>query len=361
MQKRVLLISNMYPSLRDPGYGTFVERCAKGLVRAGVETELVTMHQHHSLWAKLLGYLRFAFAANARIALRRYDCIYIHQPLHSLIVCLPMLSCKPARLALSFHGHDLLPVTRRGRLLHRLVCSAFLRAEKIVVPSEHFKRIYDAKFGATGRAQAAVFRSGGVAEAFFTGAAAPCTQHRGRTALFLSRWISDKGWADFLRIAGRLHTMHPDFSFTIAGGGPDRGQIESAVQASGLRDVVRIVEVDGDEQSRALYCAHRYFILPTRFDESLALVNLEAMASGCIVFSADFAAASEYIDCGVNGYRLPLAGFVDGCVRQVGQLETDLALAQSIASCAARSAMRFGEGRVLSQLPKILGLATGVA
>lgn len=354
MPQRVLLISNMYPSPRDPTYGRFVERCALALTEAGIEVDAVTMPRHTSLLRKLLAYLRFSLQANLHLLTRRHDCVYVHHPLHSLLACLPALGLVSRRLVLNFHGHDLLPVKQRGRVLQRWLQPWFKRAEVIVVPSQHFKTLFDERLGCHRLEGARVFYSGGVDDRYLDVVPAPVAS-RARSALFLSRWVAEKGWPTFIEVARLLKSRFADFEFTLAGVGPDADAIHAAVDAAGLRAATRIVVTTRTEDNQRLYATHRYFVFPTRFDESLALVNLEAMASGCIVVSSDFPTAAEYIDHGVNGLRVGLDNFASECADHISRLEST-AQGQTMCDAARRTASKFRESRIMRSLPAVLGL-----
>jgi glycosyltransferase involved in cell wall biosynthesis len=353
MPSRVLLISNMFPSSRDRTYGRFVERCATGLATAGIKTDVVSLPKHSSFVTKLLDYVRFAIEANVRILLKRYDCVYVHHPLHTLLVCTPALAVRKVQLVLNFHGHDLLPVKRRGKVLQAMMSGFFRSASIVVVPSRHFKSLFDSRFG-DGRPEGArIFYSGGVNDEYFA-IEPPAWTSRPPSALFLSRWVAEKGWPDFIDLAKRLKHCIPDFQFTLAGVGPDESAIRAAVTQAGLAGSVNIVPAVTVEQNRTLFTGHRYFVFPTRYDESLALVNLEAMACGCVVLSTDFPTASEYIEHGVNGFRLPLAGFTDTCLHWIKALEENAAAASAITTAARITACRFRESDVMRGLPMLL-------
>ncbi len=340
----------MYPSPADPAYGGFIARCAASLRDAGIEVDTVVMGRSARVMRRLAAYTRFAWHANRSLLGKGYDCVWLHQPLHSLLASLPALWWCGAPLVLNFHGHDLLPVTRRGHLLRWLVRGQFTRAHRVLVPSARFKQLFDTEFGAS----ATAFPSGGIAPPHL--AAAPPLAQRPRSVLWLSRWVEGKGWPAFLAIAARMADADDGFSFTLAGGGADAERIRSLLRQRGLSDRVRLVVSQDAERNAALMRSHRYFVLPSDFDESLALVNLEAMACGCVVLSRDFAAAREYLEHGVSGYRFGAATFVDDCVTTLRQLESDGPRAQAIADAARAAALPYSEPSVMARLPALLGL-----
>jgi glycosyltransferase involved in cell wall biosynthesis len=359
MPQRVLLISNMYPSAGDPAYGSFVQRCVTALSDAGIRVERVVMQRHRSLWVRLLAYFRMWAVAHARLLLQRHDCIYIHHPLHSLAVCVPGLFFTRARLVLNFHGHDLVPITQRGRLLQRVLRPLFRRAWAVVLPSAHFKAIYEQGFAVPPTQRVSTFASGGVADSYLDGPPPLPPAARLPSALFLSRWEAGKGWDVFLEVAHSLSSEFPAFSFTVAGTGKDRKAIEDRIDALGLRRSVSVVESAGAHSNRALYRQHRYFVMPSQLDESLALVNLEAMVSGCIALSSRFEAATEYIESGVNGHLLERCVFAAACVSAIRQLEGDPAAAFAVSAAGMRSAAAYRESHLMRGLPALLGLDAG--
>jgi L-malate glycosyltransferase len=355
MPKRVLIVSNMYPSASDPSYGGFVERCATALRDLGVETDVIGLGRREKLLARFLAYVGFGVRANIGIISKQYDCVYVHQPLHTLLVCLPALFIRRVRLALNFHGHDLVPVTKRGLLIQKLVAWKFRAADVVLVPSSHFKRIFDNRYGTAGIAPAHVFHSGGVEDVFFRPGKSSASS-RGPTAIFLSRLVHGKGWRTFLEVARRLLTLHPDFRFTIAGIGPERAAVIAEIPDPTLKGCVTFEDSRSAEVNSSLLRTHRYFLFPTEFEESLALVNLEAMASGCVVLSSRFATATEYLEHGINGLLLPVDRYVDHCVDAIVQLENQPEVIDRLSSAAAATATNFRQANVMARLPRLLGV-----
>lgn len=356
MQKHVLVVTNMFPSAGDPTYGRFVHRCVESLRADGLLVDVASMPKHATILGKMGGYLRFSALANAKILFGKYDCVYLHHPLHSLLVCVPALALRRPHLVINFHGHDLVPVTQRGAWLKRL-CRPFLRYASIaLVPSIYFKSIFDREYGEKCEQKGVVFSSGGVSEDYFLNAPPPLYL-RARTALFLSRFDAGKGWRTFIEFAYRLRSVSANFTFTIAGVGPDRSILAKEIDNAGLGASIKLVDATSSDANRELFRQHRYFIFPTMYEESLGLVNLEAMASGCVVLSSDFQAAREYLEHGVSGFRFPVAGFVDDCVTTVLDLENALGKAQKIATSAAALSLRYRERTVMASLPRLLGVS----
>jgi glycosyltransferase involved in cell wall biosynthesis len=174
--------------------------------------------------------------------------------------------------------------------------------------------------------------------------------------LFLSRLVVGKGWRVFVDAVERVLAEIPTATATVAGEGEDRAEIERVLEERGLRESVRVVAASNPEDNRRLYQTHRYFLFPSAFPESLALVNLEAMASGCVVISSDFAAAREYLCSGRNGFCVNLNSFAEDSAQIVSELEQNGVELVSLSAAAKHSVEAYRESLVLESLPRMLGL-----
>lgn len=356
MPSKVLVVSNGYPTPGHPSYGVFVRRCVDALQTRGCDVAVVGLGKQATMWRKLLAYLQFSARVNVALARGDYHCVYIHYPLHSLLAGLPVLLLRRHRLVFNFHGDDLVPIHRRHRWMKWLARPFFEGSATVLVPSGHFKRLFDAQYPHRPGGPAIVFGSGGVGLPYLQ-AQVPALQARGRSALFLSRWVEGKGWSDFLALARALLQRFPDFRFTLAGCGPDEDRIHQAVAGHGLGHAVTVVTSVTEESNLALYRTHRYFVFPTRFDESLGLVNLEAMACGCVVLSSAFRAADDYLSHGESGFVLDAQSFAELALHTVADLEADLSRAEDIVRRARSVAARMSQARASEELTTILGLA----
>src|SRR5690606_41063898 len=89
---KVLLVSNMYPSAANPGYGVFVKNFEDSLVERGVVFDrVVIVGRSRSALVKLFKYLVFFLRVCFLYCFRRYDCVYVHYIAHSLILLVPLV------------------------------------------------------------------------------------------------------------------------------------------------------------------------------------------------------------------------------------------------------------------------------
>ncbi len=133
-QLRVLAVTNMYPTERDPGYGAFVAVQMEWVARVGasVRVEFVNGRRSRSAYLAAVGRVRrLATAMN-------FDVVHAHYGLVGLVSAF-----QPLPLVVSFCGDDLLGtpdsrdgITLKSRVERWLSRRSALRADAIICKSE---------------------------------------------------------------------------------------------------------------------------------------------------------------------------------------------------------------------------------
>jgi glycosyltransferase involved in cell wall biosynthesis len=99
--------------------------------------------------------------------------------------------------------------------------------------------------------------------------------------VYVGRLVRAKGLFEALEALAILRRAGREFSFCVAGAGPDAASLDAAVRAAGLQECVRLAgPVLGEEKAR-LWLAADVFVLPSHF-EGLPYSLLEAMAAATI-------------------------------------------------------------------------------
>jgi glycosyltransferase involved in cell wall biosynthesis len=113
---------------------------------------------------------------------------------------------------------------------------------------------------------------------------------RNKDFVFLGRLVSDKGVLLSLEALAKLGKSGPSASsstLTIIGDGPQRRDLEQAVQRLNLQDrVVFTGELQGEDLVAELN-AHRFLLVPSLWEEPFGNVALEGMACGCVPIVSD--------------------------------------------------------------------------
>ncbi len=164
----------------------------------------------------------------------------------------------------------------------------------------------------------------------------------GKWRLFQAcRLIEKKGLPTTLRAFAHFAGTYPQATLTIAGEGPQQGELQRLCAELGLTGKVKFAGfLTQDDLRKQLYEAH-FFLHPSERgadgnQEGVPNSLLEAMATGAPVFATTHGGISEAIEHGVTGYLV-----AEGDHAALGQalvdLATDPARLSAMAMAAAKS------------------------
>ncbi len=122
----------------------------------------------------------------------------------------------------------------------------------------------------------------GLDEAFLRDEPTECPA--ARRLVCVGRLCAEKAQQVLVGAAKRLSDAGESFEVVLAGDGPTRGSIETAIKEAGLKNVVKLIGWASGERVKAEMLAARAMILPS-FAENLPVVIMEAMALGRPVIS----------------------------------------------------------------------------
>lgn len=313
---KLLVVSNMYPSKEFPSYGVFVKNFAAQLEELNIDYRLAVMHKANGKLRKLVGYVGFYLKSFFCSLFGSYDAVYVHYASHSSPGVLLARKFRKFTIYTNCHGSDVIPENPGQEKMQKNTRQILARSEKIVVPSEYFKRVVAEKY-ALPLEKLFVCASGGVnMDIFFPKEAA---QERPFTMGFVGRLSYGKGWQTFLQACGKLPDR--DWRIVMVGDGPEKEQMLSMLDALQLQSVTTLHGLLPQAELANVYRNIDVFVFPTeRQGESLGLVAVEAMACGCPVIASDFAAPADYVADGVNGYKFPV-GDSDALARLLEKMQ----------------------------------------
>ena len=135
---RVLVVSNLWPTPSDPGFGSFVQAQMESLRTLGVDYEVLFIDGRASAW----NYARAIHELRRRLATRRYDLIHAHFGLSGWVA----RSQRQVPVVVSFMGDDVLGrfgrqgrVTPVGRLFQISSYVLARRVAAVIVKSRPMK------------------------------------------------------------------------------------------------------------------------------------------------------------------------------------------------------------------------------
>ena len=151
------------------------------------------------------------------------------------------------------------------------------------------------------------------------------TGPRSADLLFVGRITPDKGVDDLLRALAVVRKAGFDIGAVIAGECGSEDPIRGIARDLGLADKVRFVGPKRGDELVALMNAHQVLVVPSKWNEPIGIVALEAMACGCAIIGSEGGGLAVTIGpCGLtypNGDHPKLAEKIIALRRLDGRLD----------------------------------------
>ncbi len=314
--KKICFISNLFPSEKDPSFGSFVGLSYQQLKKMGYSlSKPIVINARVGKFKKLLAYIKFFFAGLKAVLSSKYDFFYIHYLTYSTLCLLPVLPFKKVKYLVNIHGDDLVGT----RLIHKIVGlpSTYIlkRATAIVVPSLYFKRELLARHAHVDESKIIISESAGFREDFFYPAEGEPNPLRNPTEGlhfgYISRVDEGKGWelmlAAFAQLKEKNPTKYANSRLSVYGAGFQAPEFNAMVLQLNLSDVVTYYGPLVQKELGDKYRSFDYFLFPTR-RESFGLVAVESLACGTPVICSAIEPLTDMLFHGDNGFL-----FKDGC------------------------------------------------
>ncbi len=308
-KKKILIVSNMYPSRLAKHYGAFVKNMVVSLRDLGYKVSVSSMTKHRFFITKLFFYSFFYLKSFLYSFWGDYDYVIVHFISHSTLpVWLGLLFSPRVKLILNAHGNDLVAdyaYEEKNILKTRFFLK---KADKVIVSSHYFKDCLLRDY-AYPSSQVIIYPAGGINLACFT----DIDQNKAKEKLGLDvnmtyfgsvlRLEKDKGYDTLLEAIYLLkeEAFNKKTKWVIIGDGNERKEFWNLVKKYRLEDLIIQKDFVYQEELNLYYNAFDLFIFPTkRKSESLGLVGLEAMACKTFVIGCDLYGPSEYLVAKVN-------------------------------------------------------------
>lgn len=348
--RRMLLVSNMFPSRSQPYYGVFVRNFARAMgERSFIVDTAVIRGQGTNALSKLVKYSRLMVGTGIRLLFRSYDVVYVHFLNHTLLALVPAVPFISLPLVGNAHGSDLFPVTPMSDRLQHWTARLRRQLDLLVVPSPFFREHLS---GPWIDGNVVVSPSGGVDPGVFrpTESGYPSGPF---TIGFVSRITAGKGWDVLLRAVKCLQDNGniPPFRVIVVGYGDQRQAMAGLAKELDLEERVRVVDAVSQEELPALYRQFHVLVLPTmRKMESLGLVALEAMACGIPVVGSRTGALPGYIQHGKSGFLFEPGNHAQ-LAEQLGQfMRLSHGRRRDMSRAAVEATRSFSSGPVYDEL-----------
>ncbi|MFO7736143.1 MAG: glycosyltransferase [bacterium] len=303
---KILLVSNMYPSKKNPVYGIFVKSCMNSLSNHGFKIDKAVIAGKSNIFFKIFRYLFFYISGLVKAWSPGYDAVFGHYISHiSPLMMLIKLTRPSLPVIINIHGSDVAKKSAFRFFVEPFSRFVMKHATMVVVPSKSYLRRVSLMYGID-RKKIFVSPSGGVNTAVFNpGDKAESRRKLGIDSEFVCGYVSrmypEKRWNIFFEVFLKTLETKTDAVAIAAGDGPEKKELEEFAEKKKVSDRVIFLENIERDLLADVYRAMDIFIFPS-VRESLGLVGLEAMACGIPVIATRSGGAQEYVENKINGF-----------------------------------------------------------
>lgn len=309
-KKKILLVSNMYPSEKYKFYGSFVRNTKILLEENGFIVDKVVKYKETKFLNKLFSYIMFYIKTTIKGIVNNYDYIYVHYISHSSLgTIIPKVTSKNTKLILNAHGNDVVADFDYEKKNEKKSKKFLKFADNVVVPSNYYKKVMINKYGVSENI-ITVYPSGGVDTEKFRkkdkneSKKISNLKEEYSYVGYISRIEKNKGYDVFLKAIKNLEEEGKigNKKFLIIGTGSEEDKMYKLIKELNILKYLEIRNMVSQDELVDIYNSLDLFIFPTyRESESLGLVGLEAMACETFVIASKNYGPTDYVINNKNG------------------------------------------------------------
>ncbi|WP_279151672.1 glycosyltransferase family 4 protein [Photobacterium iliopiscarium] len=300
--KKVLLISNMYPSKKFPFFGTFVKNSEDVLTENDIAVDKVVIDKKcNNIISKVFIYLKFYIFILCKLFFGKYNYIYAHYVSHvSLPLLIYTLFNKKVKIVVHVHGGDIKKLDGTSSIFFKVkyfFANLILKkANKIIVPSKAYKFFLNNEFDFTNYKDVIIYPSGGIdCNIFYLNKSTKVMEYK---LGFAGRLVRSKNVHLILEALSNTK----NFTLEIVGNGPEYSNLVTLAEKLNIQDRVLFFDSKSQLELAEWYREIDYLIYPSE-SESLGLVPIEAIACGVSVILSKIPA---FCELQLNGFHVNL-------------------------------------------------------
>ncbi|MFT6926882.1 MAG: glycosyltransferase involved in cell wall biosynthesis [Psychromonas sp.] len=294
---KVIFVSNLYPSEKEPYKGSFVKNIYNEFSNLGTDVCLIRLeHFGLSKWLKIASFLSFYIKSFfAALFSKNGDVFYIHYTSHSSLGVLFASLFKKINIVANVHGSDIIPEISNGKILasiKRYISKMILsRSDYVISPSGYFKETLHKEYNID-LSTIFVSPSGGVNNSIFE-PQKNSFDPQNITFGYVGRLEEDKGIFDLIDCYIVLSAINPNINLIIVGSGSAHARVQNITRH---QPTIELYRGRSQPELAGIYNSIDYLVFPScRKSESLGLVPIEAMMCGTPVISSRIGATGDYI------------------------------------------------------------------
>lgn len=306
--KKVVILSNMYPTKSHPTFGIFVKNQVDQLKDAGLDVQVIAIDEPGK--GKLLTikkYLSWFMRSMLYLLKHKKETSLTHAHYVFPTGVISLIGKKVFKIpyVVTVHGGDIDKMAKKNAIIKQMTTRVLSNAEQVIVVGERLKEEVMRDFN-IGEERLDVLSMGVDTDVF-----KPHPQAEVRASLdipqaekiclFVGNVIREKGVSELIRAYGKMKGQYKNSRLYIVGSQRDTTFIEELVQiirTEGIHDVY-FQQPLSQKQLAKWMAAADVLALPS-YHEGFGLVALEAMATGTPVVGSDVGGLSYLLKDGAG-------------------------------------------------------------
>ncbi len=306
MALRVLIISNMYPSTENPGYGSFVKDQYQSLLAQGVDCTLIASSESRKgLRYVIPKYIKLLLVTYFAVLKNKYEIIHTHYIFPTAIIGFLASIIRNSLLVITVHGS--VEPFNKSYLKKLLIGLPLQKAAHIIsVGSTVTNELV--KYFSLSQSKISTIDMGVDTDLFKT-----TDQHKARRLLNLplenkiilsiGNLIWRKGFHLLIKSVIEYPNAFHNCQIVIIGNGPLKKELTNMVERNNLSDQIHFTDAIKKPEIPLWLSAADCLVHPA-LDEPFGLVIIEAMSCQTLVIASPVGGIIDYLRDGENGFHI---------------------------------------------------------
>lgn len=294
--KRILVITNMYPTPKHQSFGVFIKNQVEALRKRGLQIDVAAITNPKS--GKVHVMVKYTAWMLHTISLllikgKSYDVVHAHYTFPSGYLALFFKKLFHCRMVVTAHGGDIDKMARKSDRLMQLTKKVLHTADHVIAVGEELRDKIVHEFSVP-QEKVSLINMGVNREVFKPYGKKETREALGistgeKMLLFVGNILEQKGLTELVDAFTTVRETETSVTLRIIGAEKDvffKKRLEETIAERNLQEVVQFLGVMEQREIARWMCASDCLVLPSHI-EGFGLVALEAMASGTPVVGSN--------------------------------------------------------------------------
>lgn len=357
--KRILILSNMYPSFKGPTFGIFIKNQADQLRKSGMDVDIVAINDpqmNRFSVLKKYGKWFLSFLYNFLRKGRTYDIVHVHYIFPTGIIGLFYKKLLNRPMVVTAHGGDIEKMARKNKFFWKCTQYILKQADHVICVGEHLYNTIINDYNIP--SEKLTILNMGVDTNIFQPMNRDNLRKKykippySKLILFVGNIIKQKGVMELIEAYNTLKSKDNSYNLVLIGAKkvPNFSiELETFIKRNNIKDVSFLNPKSQQEISEWMNIAN-VFVLPSHM-EGLGLVALEAMASNIPVVASKVGGLQYLLADGLGILVTPENA--NALAEGINIVLSDDAISNKMSSLAYKKALENDSQIIITKLLKI--------